>query len=90
MLKIVSFFGTPWCSDCKRTKAFLGEHRIPYDWINIDDNEEAALVVEKINDGLKCIEERWPMADADKDTERPVFVFSAGWRSGSTLLQRLL
>ncbi|MCG3219481.1 MAG: FAD-dependent oxidoreductase, partial [Candidatus Heimdallarchaeota archaeon] len=55
MLKIISFFGTPWCSDCKRTKAFLGEHRIPYDWINIDDNEEAARVVEKINDGKRKV-----------------------------------
>ncbi|MHA1367633.1 MAG: glutaredoxin family protein [Candidatus Heimdallarchaeota archaeon] len=51
MLKIQTFYGTAWCSDCKRSKQFLGEHRIGYDYIDIDQNEAAALVVEKINNG---------------------------------------
>jgi Sulfotransferase family len=38
---------------------------------------------------IELLKERWPQAETP-DGERPVFIFSAGWRSGSTLLQRLL
>ncbi len=45
----------------------------------------------KLGDALDSIGRRWPVAqDAGSDTERPVFLLSAGWRSGSTLLQRLI
>lgn len=45
-----------------------------------------------IGDGLRHINTRWPVlqSDVSDDTNAPVFLFSAGWRSGSTLLQRLL
>lgn len=33
---------------------------------------------------------RLPKTDGQEDKERPIFLLSAGWRSGSTLLQRLL
>jgi hypothetical protein len=47
--------------------------------------------IAKLDDALKCIDTRWPEdINAKEDTESPVFIFSAGWRSGSTLLQRLL
>jgi len=55
MVKITNFYGTSWCSDCKRSKTFLGGHRIPYNWIDIDENEDAALIVEKINDGKRRV-----------------------------------
>ena len=38
---------------------------------------------------LAVMAERWPDQLGDSDA-RPVFVFAAGWRTGSTLLQRLL
>ncbi len=45
----------------------------------------------KITDALACIKHRWPDTfNSANDCERPVFLFSAGWRSGSTLLQRLI
>src|SRR5260370_858511 len=39
--------------------------------------------------GLAVIRRRWPEL-VNTSTEAPVFVLAAGWRSGSTLLQRLL
>jgi hypothetical protein len=39
--------------------------------------------------GLAVIKERWPELQ-NTCTDDPVFIFAAGWRSGSTLLQRLL
>ncbi len=34
----IRVFGAPWCPDCKRSKKFLAEHRVPYDWIDIDQD----------------------------------------------------
>lgn len=42
-----------------------------------------------IKAGLDVISSRWPML-ASKSDAAPIFVFSAGWRSGSTLLQRMI
>ena len=36
----VAVYGAPWCPDCKRSKQFLGEQRVPYDWVDIDQDEE--------------------------------------------------
>lgn len=38
---------------------------------------------------IDLIQERWPMPLNDT-LENPIFIFSAGWRSGSTLIQRLV
>jgi len=45
----------------------------------------------KIGQALNCIEQRWPrLSTSTNDSDSPVFILSAGWRSGSTLMQRLL
>jgi hypothetical protein len=43
----------------------------------------------RIADGLATVQQRWPELRPHCDAA-PVFVLAAGWRSGSTLLQRLL
>ncbi|MBR8827192.1 MAG: sulfotransferase [Gomphosphaeria aponina SAG 52.96 = DSM 107014] len=42
-----------------------------------------------LEDAIASITARWPDAKSNNKTS-PIFIFSAGWRSGSTLLQRLL
>lgn len=42
-----------------------------------------------MREALHNIERRWPVP-ADAVDDRPVFLLSAGWRTGSTLLQRLV
>jgi hypothetical protein len=42
-----------------------------------------------IESGIRAIRRRWPGIINDCD-EHPVFVLSAGWRSGSTMLQRII
>ncbi|HBN25996.1 MAG TPA: hypothetical protein DD405_00805 [Desulfobacteraceae bacterium] len=45
----------------------------------------------KITEALNIIKQRWPESYLTKDDpDRPVFIFSAGWRSGSALMQRLV
>jgi hypothetical protein len=39
---------------------------------------------------IKTLEDRCPSTAIESPAHHPVFIFSAGWRSGSTLVQRLL
>jgi sulfotransferase family protein len=50
---------------------------------------QPSLSPPSIAKGLASLVGRWPRAQSTSD-EEPVFVLSAGWRSGSTLLQRAL
>ncbi len=51
----LKLYGANWCGDCRRTKKFLGEQRIHYEWIDITDNAEAIAFVESVNDGKRRI-----------------------------------
>ena len=48
-------YGTPWCPDCRRSKQFLGEHRVPYDYIDIDQDPAAQAEVMRINHGNRSV-----------------------------------
>lgn len=47
----IKLYGTNWCSDCKRSKKFLGEQRVRYDFINIEEDTEGQSVVQKLQNG---------------------------------------
>jgi thioredoxin reductase (NADPH) len=51
----IKMYGTPWCSDCKMTKKFLGEQRIHYDFIDVDVDKDGLAFVEKVNNGKQVI-----------------------------------
>ncbi len=44
---------TVWCGDCRRAVRFLDEFEIPYRTIDIDQDAEAARVVESLNRGSR-------------------------------------
>ena len=48
-------YGALWCPDCRRSKQFLAEHRIPYDWIDIEQDAPAQDTVRRLNDGRQII-----------------------------------
>jgi thioredoxin reductase (NADPH) len=51
----VIIYSTVWCPDCKRTKKFFGEQRVPYHNIDIEQDPEAMAFVEKVNQGKRII-----------------------------------
>jgi thioredoxin reductase (NADPH) len=51
-LKVI---GASWCPDCKRVKTFLGQHRIEFDWVDMETDPSAQAEVERINDGKRII-----------------------------------
>lgn len=40
---VVRIYGAHWCPDCRRCKTFLGEHSIPYEWIDILEKPEVTV-----------------------------------------------
>src|SRR5579885_178731 len=47
----IKLYGTNWCSDCKRSKKFLGEQRVHYDFINIEEDNEGQAFVQQVQNG---------------------------------------
>jgi thioredoxin reductase (NADPH) len=47
----IKLYGADWCSDCKRSKKFLGEQRVQYQYINIEEDSEAQAYVRDIQKG---------------------------------------
>ena len=51
----ITVYGAHWCPDCRRSKQFLGEHQIPYNWVDIEQDPEAEQFVIEKNDGKRII-----------------------------------
>src|SRR5438067_545642 len=47
----IKLYGTDWCSDCKRSKRFLGEQRVRYEYVNIEENMEGQAFVKELQKG---------------------------------------
>jgi thioredoxin reductase (NADPH) len=52
---VVTIYGTSWCPDCRRAKQFLGEQRVPYEWIDIEQDPGAMGYVEQVNQGKRRV-----------------------------------
>jgi thioredoxin reductase (NADPH) len=48
-------YGTTWCQDCKRAKKFFGEHRVAYDFVDVDQDAGGLRIVEETNAGKRII-----------------------------------
>ena len=53
--EIITLYGTGWCPDCKRSKQFFGEQRVPYHYVDIDQDAESMAFVERTNNGMRSI-----------------------------------
>lgn len=51
----LTVYGATWCSDCKRAKKFLGEQRVHYNWVDVEQDAEGLALVERVNNGKRII-----------------------------------
>ena len=51
----ITVYGAPWCPDCARSKQFLGEQRVLYNWVDIGQDEAGRQYVQDANDGKQII-----------------------------------
>jgi len=51
----IVLYGTTWCGSSRRARRLLDEHQIPYRWVDIDRDEQAAIFVESLNHGYRSV-----------------------------------
>jgi thioredoxin reductase (NADPH) len=51
----LTVYGAVWCEDCKRAKKFLGEQRVHYNWVDIEQNADGEALVVRVNNGKRII-----------------------------------
>lgn len=51
----ITVYGAYWCPDCRRSKQFLGEHQIPYHWVDIEEDKAGEEIVLAKNNGKRII-----------------------------------
>ncbi len=48
----IKMYATTWCGDCRLAKRWFDSHGIAYDYINIEEDDDAA---EKVNNGMRSV-----------------------------------
>lgn len=48
-------YGAEWCLPARRTKRFLENSGVDFQWIDIDESEEGDARVREINDGHRSV-----------------------------------
>jgi glutaredoxin len=49
------FYGASWCPDSRRSERFLREHEIPFEYVDVDQDEAAAQLVRDLNRGRRSV-----------------------------------
>jgi mycoredoxin len=55
MSETFTMYSTPWCGYCQRLKAQLGREGITFEEVDIEQNPDAALIVEQVNNGNQTV-----------------------------------
>jgi mycoredoxin len=64
----IILYGTSWCGGSRRCRLLLDRFGIPYQWIDIDEDDQAGKLVESLNRGYRSVPTIvWP--DGSKLTE---------------------
>ncbi len=51
----IVLYGADWCPDCRKSKAFLNDNKINYQFIDTELNEWAIPIITKLNNGKRRI-----------------------------------
>ena len=55
MTEPITVYGAQWCPDCRRSKAFLADLRVPFHYVDLESEPEAVDTVLELNDGKQII-----------------------------------
>lgn len=53
--KKVIMYGTTWCYATRQARAVFDKNNIPYEWIDIDYDEDGRKYVESVNRGYRSV-----------------------------------
>lgn len=51
----IIMYGTTWCYDSRRARAFFDQNNISYQWIDIDQDPGGRSYVESVNNGYRSV-----------------------------------
>ena len=51
----IKLYGAEWCPDCHRSRNYLDNQSVAYDYINVDGDEAAQAYVKQVNDNRLII-----------------------------------
>src|SRR6476646_3087987 len=51
----IIMYTTTWCGDCRRAKRVFADFGVPYVEVNIGADDEAAELVQTLNNGLRSV-----------------------------------
>ena len=51
----ITLYGNTWCGSSRRARLMFDQHHIPYRWVDIDRDENAAKYVESLNQGNRSV-----------------------------------
>ena len=51
----ITVYGADWCPDCRRSKKFLLDNSIPFNWVDTDQDKAAEEFVKQKNNGKRVI-----------------------------------
>ena len=52
---LITIYGTSWCGGSRRARLLFDQNNIPYTWIDIDLDDQAAKYVESVNRGFRSV-----------------------------------
>ena len=52
---LIVMYGTSWCGDTRRARAYFAKNQIEYQWVDIDYDASGRAIVEKINHGYRSV-----------------------------------
>ena len=56
MVKQIRVYGTGWCPDTARSRRCLKRLGIAYDWLDVEQDDDACTFLLKVNNGNKVIQ----------------------------------
>jgi mycoredoxin len=51
----IVMYTTPWCADCRRAKRVFAALGIPYTEVDIAEDDDAAVLVQRLNGGYRSV-----------------------------------
>lgn len=51
----IVMYATAWCGDCRRAKRVFAALNVPYRYVDIEEDEDAADLVVRINHGARSV-----------------------------------
>ncbi len=53
--KMIKMYATNWCGDCRMARRWFDAHGVPYEYINIEEDDGAAEYVVRVNRGARSV-----------------------------------